>query len=60
MVQRYVDALNAKDLATALSSFSDAAAYGGSAGRDYIRARLARDFSLAASLAAIKRPARVP
>lgn len=46
VVQRFVAALNAKDMASALCCFSDDAAYGGGAGKEYIRSRLERDFSV--------------
>ena len=52
LVHRFVAALNAKDLAAALACFADDALYGGGpngtggAGKDFIRTRLERDFSV--------------
>src|SRR5687767_8748564 len=52
LVYRFVAALNTRDLGAALACFADDALYGvgpngsGGSGREFIRARLERDFSV--------------
>ncbi len=55
MVQRYVAAVNAQDMATALSGFSDDATYAGGVGKEYLRTRLERDFSVNRRISSSKR-----
>jgi len=46
VVQRFVRALNAKDLDDALANFTEDALYAGGVGKEFVRGRLVRDFAV--------------